>query len=176
MPILIKPNYVCANSNLQHSDSDFSRRSRVPLSSLPISFYRPPLSCLRITPSKKGSFCNLARSVPILASSTLGREKEIRKVTAPCRLSYSWCEREGAVPEFANLLSHMAASAVQPVDRRTAQEGCMERGAWSDGESGPARRHGRHRAHVVAVVGRSLVRTDPARAERGSGEDARTLS
>ena len=132
----------------------FSRRSRVPLSSLPISFYRPPLSCLRITPSKKGSFCNLARSVPILASSTLGREKEIRKVTAPCRLSYSWCEREGAVPEFANLLSHMAASAVQPVDRRTAQEGCMERGAWSDGESGPARRHGRGRAHVVAVVGR----------------------
>ena len=56
------------------------------------------------------------------------------------------------MPEFANLLAHVAASAVQPVDRHSA--GCMERRAWSDGESEPACRHGH--AHVVAVVGRSF--------------------
>ena len=63
------------------------------------------------------------------------------------------------MPEFANLLAHMAASAVQSVDRHTAQD------VWSD-ERGATGKVGLH----AAVAAWSVGRTDPARAERGSGE------
>ena len=67
-------------------------------------FIVPPLSCLRITPSKRVILQSCAvsadsglrrRRLEHPPSPTRGRkkEKEIREVTAPRRLSYPWCER-----------------------------------------------------------------------------------